>query len=72
LIPFAQIFIYLFIGIITKFEGDAKKTVSAAIKAKAWTFEAKTTHPKAKAIKLWPQGASRPRPGLETTSLTAH
>jgi len=38
-----------------EFEGDAKKTVNAALKAKAWTFEAKTTHPKAKAIKIWPQ-----------------
>ena len=44
------------------------KIVSAAFKAKAkaWSFEAKPIGPKAKAktIKSWLRGASKPRPGL--------
>ena len=42
-----------------EFDGDAK-IVSAALKVKAWTFEAKAIGSKA-GHRIWPQGASRPR-----------
>lgn len=39
-----------------EFEDDAMEIVSAAVKAKAWIFEAET-------VKIWHQGLARP-PGL--------
>ena len=36
--------------LLCEFDSDGKKIVNAALKAKAWTFEAKATGAKAKAI----------------------